>query len=97
MTGTVGIIYQKISFQRNPLKQSKKKNKKIASRENLITKKMSTGSSLYYDEFGSYDFAKNVLFMKHFYVFIKQTELFTSRERKCPGIFISESKDLVNT
>ena len=35
-----------------------------------------------YDGFGSYDFAKNVLFMEHFYVFIKQTELFTSRERK---------------
>ena len=43
-----------------------------------------------YDGFGSYDFAKNVLFMEHFYVFIKQTELFTSRERKSPGIFISK-------
>ena len=49
-----------------------------------------------YDGFGSYDFADNVLFMKHFYVFIKQTELFTSRENKSPGIFISKSKDLVN-
>ena len=46
--------FQKISFQRNPLKQSKKKNKKISFRENLI-KKMSTGSSLHYDGFGSYD------------------------------------------
>ena len=34
--------------------------------------------------------------MKHFYVFMKQTELFTSRERKSPGIFMSKSKDLVN-
>ena len=34
--------------------------------------------------------------MKHFYVFIKQTELLTSRERKSPGIFILKSKDLVN-
>ena len=59
MTGTVGIIFQKISFQRNPLKQSKKKNKKIVSRENLITKKMSTGSSLHCDGFGSYDPPKN--------------------------------------
>ena len=49
-----------------------------------------------YDGFGSYDFADNVLFIKHFYVFIKQTELFTSRERKSLGIFISKSKDLVN-
>ena len=49
-----------------------------------------------YDGFGSYDFVDNVLFMKHFYVFIKQTVLFTSRERKSPGIFISKSKDLVN-
>ena len=46
MTSTVGIIFQKISFQRNSLKKSKKKNKKIASRENLITKKMITGSIL---------------------------------------------------
>ena len=47
MTATVGIIFQKISFKRNPFKQSKKKNKKIAFRENLITKKMSTASSLH--------------------------------------------------
>ena len=59
MTGTVGIILQKISFQRNPLQQLKKKHKKIASQKNLITKKMSTGSSLYYDGFGSYDSPKN--------------------------------------
>ena len=59
MTGTAVIIFQKISFQRNPLNQSKKKNKQIASRENFITKKMSTGSSLYYDGFGSYDSPKN--------------------------------------
>ena len=39
MTGMVGIIFQKFFFQQNPLKQSKKKNKKIAFRENLITKK----------------------------------------------------------
>ena len=58
MTGTVGKIFQKISFQGNPLKQSKKKNKKIAFRENLITKKMSTASSLHYDGFGSYDAPK---------------------------------------
>ena len=38
-----------------PLKQSKKKNKKIAFRENLITKKMSTATSLHYDGFGSYN------------------------------------------
>ena len=55
MTGMVGIIFQKISLQRNPLKQSKKKNKKIDFRENLIIKKMSAGSSLQYDGFGSYD------------------------------------------
>ena len=55
MIGTVGTIFHKISFQRNPLKQSKKKNKKIDFRENLITKKMSTATSLHYDGFGSYD------------------------------------------
>ena len=37
---------------------------------------------------------KNVVFTKHFYVFIKQTEWFTSRERKSPSIFISKSKIL---
>ena len=61
MTGTVGIIFQKNFFQRNRVKQSKKKNKKIASRQNLITKKMSTVSSLYYDGFGSYDSPKKLL------------------------------------
>ena len=55
MTGSVGTIFQKISFHRNPLKQSKKKKKKIAFRENLITKKTSTATSLHYDGFGSYD------------------------------------------
>ena len=34
--------------------------------------------------------------MKHSYVFMKQTKLFTSRERKSPGIFISKSNDLGN-
>ena len=42
MTGKVVILSQKISFQRKPLKQTNKKNLKIASRENLTTKKMST-------------------------------------------------------
>ena len=59
MTGTVGTIFQKISFQRNPLKQSEKKNKKIAFRDNLITKTMSTATSLHYDGYGSYDPPKN--------------------------------------
>ena len=49
-----------------------------------------------YDGFGSYDFAKKVGFMKHFYVFMKQTKLLTSRERKSPGVLISKSKDPVN-
>ena len=31
-----------------------------------------------------------------FMFFLKQTELFTSRESESPGIFISKSKDLVN-
>ena len=35
------------------LKQTKKTDGKIASRENLTTKKMSTGSNLYYDGFSS--------------------------------------------
>ena len=34
--------------------------------------------------------------MKHFYVFLSKTELFTSRECESPGIFISKSKNLVN-
>ena len=33
-------------------------NKKIGSLENSSTKKISTGSSLYYDGYGSYDFPK---------------------------------------
>ena len=69
------------------------KNKSIASVYNFSTKKNELRS---YDGFGSYDFADNVLFIKHLYVFIKQTELFTSRESKFPGIFISKSEDLVN-
>ena len=40
------------------LDRKKKKNKENASSENLTTKKMNTGPSLYYDEFGSYDFPK---------------------------------------
>ena len=40
-----------------PLKEIEKKEKN-ASLENLTTKKMNTGPSLYYDEFGSYDFPK---------------------------------------
>ena len=43
-----------------PLKQAKKKNEKIASRENLTTKKMSTRFNLYYDGFSSYDFKKKI-------------------------------------
>ena len=35
-------------------------------------------------------------FLWNIFVFIKQTELFTPRERKSPGIFISKSKYLVN-
>ena len=58
MTGTVVIIFQKNSFQRNPLRRSKQINKKKASLENLATEKMSTKLSLYYNEFGSYDFTK---------------------------------------
>ena len=63
MTGKVVILSQKISFQRNPLKRTNKKNEYIyiASRENLTTKKMSTGSNLYYDGFSSYDFEKNFI------------------------------------
>ena len=50
---------QKIETYRiKPLKEVKKMNKKNASLENSITKKMSTGPSLYYDEFVSYDFPK---------------------------------------
>ena len=33
MTGTVGTILKKISFQRNPLKQSEKKKKNCFSKE----------------------------------------------------------------
>ena len=45
------MIDLKISFQIKPLK----KKKKIASPENLTTKKRSTGPSLYYNKLGSYD------------------------------------------
>ena len=52
------MIFQKNSFQSNPLRRSKKINKKNASLENLTTKTFNTEPSLYYDEFGSYDFPK---------------------------------------
>ena len=58
MPGTVVMIFQKNSFQWNPFRRSKKINKKNASSDNLTTKKMNTVLSLYYDEFGSYDFPK---------------------------------------
>ena len=44
-------------FPIKPLKEVKKKLK-TAHRENLTTKKMSIGPSLYYDRYGSYDFPK---------------------------------------
>ena len=50
--GTVVMIVRKISFQENPLKKSKKINKKNAHLENLTTKKMSTESTVYYDGYG---------------------------------------------
>ena len=47
------------TYRIKPLKEVKKKiNTKNASLENSITKKMSTGPSLYYDGFVSYDFPK---------------------------------------
>ena len=45
------------TYQIKPLKEVKKK-KKNATLENSITKKISTGPSLYYDRFVSYDFPK---------------------------------------
>ena len=74
-----------------PLRESKKINK--LHLYNIFHQKNELRS---YDGFGSYDFVKNVLFMKHFYVFMKKTELFTFGGRKSPGIFVSKSKDLVN-
>ena len=61
MAGKVVILSQKISFQWNPLKQ-KKKVEKIASWENLTTKKMRTGSNLYYGGFSSWDLKKNPIY-----------------------------------
>ena len=78
-------------FSWNPLRETNKINK--LHLYNIFQQKKNELRG--YDAFGSYDFAKNVLFVKHFYVFIEQTELFTYRERKSPGIFISKSKDLV--
>ena len=47
------------TYRIQPLKEVKKKhNKRNASLENSITKKMSTGLSFYYDGFVSYDFLK---------------------------------------
>ena len=49
---------QIVTYRIKPLKEVKKKKKINASLENLITKKMNTGPSLYYDGFVSYDFPK---------------------------------------
>ena len=44
------------------MKPLKEVEKKIASLQNLTTKKMNSGSSLYHDGYGSYDFPKKCPF-----------------------------------
>ena len=52
------IVEKLKHIDRNPLRKSEKINKKNASVENSITKKMNTGRSFYYEGFVSYDFPK---------------------------------------
>ena len=52
------ILYYVCTMTGNLLRRLKKINKKDASSENLTKKKMNIGPSLYYGEFGSYDFPK---------------------------------------
>ena len=53
MTGTVVMIVQKLPSRKTP-----QGNKKKGHQENVTSKKMSTGSTVYYDGYGSYDCAK---------------------------------------
>ena len=64
MLGRAVVVVQKKILPINPLRESKKKYKKIASLENFTSKKMSTGPSLYYESYGSYGCPKNFLTIK---------------------------------
>ena len=68
-------------FKNFLLIQPRKEVKKNSHRENLTMKKMSTGLSVYYDRYGSYDCSKNFLLIKPLKG-VKQTKLekFSSRE-----------------
>ena len=60
MTGMVVMIFRRFAFQKNPFRKSKELNKKNVHLENLTTKEMSTGLTVYYDGYGSYDCPKNL-------------------------------------
>ena len=86
--GAAVHVVQKLILQHNPLRKSKKINEKIGTLENLRTKKISSGPSLYYDGFGSYDFKKNVHSIK------PVKEIKKNKQKNCASTeFVNEEND----